>query len=202
MVNTWKGRRKHVKHNHTKGDFHAFTFSCYHQLPLLTNNLWREQLSQSIDSACVESHMEHVAFVYMPEHVHLLVFPLDPEPDIGDFLSQVKRPVADFVKAWLIESNSPMLRRLTVQERPGKKSFRFWQEGPGCDQNLFKPTALQNAINYIHNNPVRRNLCARATDWKWSSARYYLLEPPCQQFPELPYVHGLKCQAFDDDLSR
>jgi hypothetical protein len=28
-------------------------------------------------------------------------------------------------------------------------------------------------IEYIHNNPVRRGLVERATDWVWSSARFY-----------------------------
>jgi putative transposase len=28
-------------------------------------------------------------------------------------------------------------------------------------------------INYFHQNPVRRGLVQRATDWKWSSARFY-----------------------------
>ena len=28
-------------------------------------------------------------------------------------------------------------------------------------------------IDYIHNNPVRRGLVRHATDWLWSSARFY-----------------------------
>jgi putative transposase len=28
-------------------------------------------------------------------------------------------------------------------------------------------------IDYIHHNPVRRDLCEHATDWEWSSARWY-----------------------------
>ncbi len=28
-------------------------------------------------------------------------------------------------------------------------------------------------IEYIHNNLVRRGLVDRATDWEWSSARWY-----------------------------
>jgi putative transposase len=32
---------------------------------------------------------------------------------------------------------------------------------------------LRAAIDYIHANPVRRGLVARAEDWEWSSARWY-----------------------------
>ena len=28
-------------------------------------------------------------------------------------------------------------------------------------------------IDYLHNNPVRRGLVGEATDWPWSSARFY-----------------------------
>ena len=27
-------------------------------------------------------------------------------------------------------------------------------------------------IDYIHNNPVKRGLCQKARDWRWSGARY------------------------------
>ncbi len=50
---------------------------------------------------------------------------------------------------------------------------------------------LPSSLEYIHNNPVRRGLCQRAVDWEWSSARYYLDEPPRQQHPNLPMIHGL-----------
>src|SRR5262249_36637078 len=68
----------------------------------------------------------------------------------------------------------PLLGELTVRERPGKHCFRFWQEGAGFDRNLFSPAAIAASINYIHLNPVKRGLCERAIDFKWSSARFHL----------------------------
>ena len=60
-----------------------------------------------------------------------------------------------------------------VRERPGKFVFRCWQEGPGFDRNLYSIKALQGSLDYIHTNPVKRGLCVKARDWRWSSARYY-----------------------------
>jgi putative transposase len=82
------------------------------------------------------------------------------------------------------------LERLTVRQRPGVTTFRFWQEGPGYDRNLSEPSTAVAAIDYVHRNPVRRGLVERAVDWKWSSARYYVLDPP-QQYPSLPILHSL-----------
>jgi REP element-mobilizing transposase RayT len=37
---------------------------------------------------------------------------------------------------------------------------------------------LEEKLDYMHLNPVRRGLVTRAVDWKWSSARWYLLRKP------------------------
>lgn len=154
-------------------------------------------MSRSIESSCAESSFELVAFVYMPEHLHLLVYPKTREPNIGRFLARLKQPFSKEIKRILINSRSSLLDKLTVRERPGQHCFRFWQEGPGFDRNIYSPKALQASVDYIHDNPSKRGLCNRAVDWKWSSARYYLLEPPTQQFEAFPFVHGVPLGAFD-----
>ena len=78
-----------------------------------------------------------------------------------------------------------VLSSLTVRERPGKSCFRFWQEGPGFDRNLFTAIAVEASIVYIHVNPVKRGLCQRAVDWKWSSARFYLDQRVDSSLPRL-----------------
>jgi putative transposase len=190
-MNTSRPHRKLVKHYHEPGDLHELTFSCYRRLPLLTNDQWRERLARYIDSAGEKTGIELAAFVFMPEHVHLLVVPGSPEPAIDQYLALIKQPFSKSIKEILIDQKSPLVDRLTVQERPGKTCFRFWQEGPGYDRNLNTPDAIEASIDYIHQNPVRRGLVSRAIDWKWSSASWYLLEPPRLQLTGLPFIHGL-----------
>jgi putative transposase len=165
--------RKRVKHFHEPGDLHELTFSCYRRLKLLTNNPWKEKLSREIDEACEAEQLLLIAFVYMPEHVHLLLWPLTNEPRIDIFLKRIKRPVSVLARDNLRASGSRLLDQLTIRERPGKTVFRFWQEGPGYDRNLQTAQAVQASIDYIHLNPVKRGLCQQASNWRWSSARYY-----------------------------
>ena len=188
--------RKQVKHFHEPGDLHELTFSCYHRMPLLTNDDWRQRLARSIDEANRQEMMQLSAFVFMPEHAHLLVFPTVAEPNIGRYLALIKQPVSKSVKEILLKTGAPLLDRLTVRERPGKISFRFWQEGPGYDRNLNTPESIQSSLDYIHSNPLKRGLCRKVVDWKWSSARWYLLNPPKQQDPDLPLIHGLPTGTF------
>jgi putative transposase len=80
------------------------------------------------------------------------------------------------MKRQLESEKSPLLDQLTIRQRPGITTFRFWQEGAGYDLNLTSAKAILASIDYVHLNPVRRKLCAAAIDWRWSSARWYQSE--------------------------
>ncbi len=132
----------------------------------------------------------------MPEHVHLLVMPMDAVESVSPFLWGVKRPFSSEIKGLLVQNQSSLLKRLIIRERPGVSCFRFWQEGGGYDRNLYSAKAILASIEYIHENPVRRKLCPRAIDWYWSSARYHLLDPPCQAFDGLPKLSPLPANVL------
>jgi len=157
--------RKRLKHYHEPGDCHELTFSCYQRLPLLTNDTWRRMLAVSIDRAMVRHEFRLVAFMFMPEHVYLLVHPLGPEPDISALLKAIKQPYAFRIKQLLLKNETALLRKLTIRERPGKIAFRYWQEGAGYDRNLDNEQSVRSSIDYIHTNPVRRSLCPSPLDW-------------------------------------
>jgi putative transposase len=109
----------------------------------------------------------------MPEHVHLIVYPLPESDRIHRLLTAIKRPFSYRIKQLLLETNRPLLGSLTIRQRPGVSVFRFWQEGPGYDRNLETVRAVEAAIDYLHMNPVRRGLTALPVDWTWSSAKWY-----------------------------
>ena len=92
---------------------------------------------------------------------------------IEQLLKAIKRPFSFRIKKLLEQSGSTLLAKLTIRQRAGVETFRFWQEGPGYDRNLIEASTIEAAIDYIHRNPVRRGLCQSAVDWRWSSARFY-----------------------------
>ncbi len=213
--------RKRVKHYHEPGDFHELTFSCYDRLPRLVRDDWRRLLCQAIDKAIAAHDFALVAFVLMPEHVHLLVYPRSQTAktlatqgcrqwhpvasDVGSsesvlkrlsrLLADIKQPLSGRIKRVLVKENSPLLSELTVMERPGKPVFRFWQEGPGYDRNLSSKETILAAIDCLHLNPVRRGLAARPIGWKWSSARWYATDGKDRD-PYLPTTHGPPRELF------
>jgi putative transposase len=131
-----------------------------------------------------------LAFVFMPEHIHMLVFPKTATATISRLLAAIKRPHSFRVKQALVAERDPLLNRLTIRERPGRMTFRFWQEGGGYDRNLVKEKTLGKVIDYIHHNPVRRGLCESPGNWKWSSWRHYNV-PDDPRDPDLPVIAEL-----------
>lgn len=72
--------RKQVRRFHEPGDIHEFTFSCYRRMPLLVDEGWRRMLAESVDRAMIGHDFRLIAFVFMPEHVHLMAYPACPTP--------------------------------------------------------------------------------------------------------------------------
>ena len=47
---------------------------------------------------------------------------------------------------------------------------KFWQKG-FYDFNIYTEKKLKEKFDYMHNNPVKAGLCAKAENYKWSSHR-------------------------------
>jgi putative transposase len=159
------------------GHAHFLTFSCQHRLPLLTNDVWRLWLAESVTKACTRHEMALWAYVFMPEHVHLLVRPDREVYRIGDFLRSVKQPVATRVLTSLKKKSAPVLNDLVVSPTGRSKGHRFWQAGGGHDLNIWTFEKAMEKAQYCHRNPVQRGIVSDPAEWRWSSYRW--LEEGC-----------------------
>jgi len=165
-------QRKHKlkrKSLNIPGHAHELTFSCYKNQPLLKFAIGRSKFIYSINKARVKYEFDIWAWVIMPDHVHILIFPKQAIYSIPGILKAIKQPTAQEIVRFLKENNPTALRNLET----GLKSpqYRFWQDGGGYDRNYWEPEEIHTQVNYIHNNPVRRGLCASTVDYRWSSAR-------------------------------
>ncbi len=167
--------RKRVRHFDDGATSRFLTFSTYRRQPLFTQLSDPPAAQIALDAirrTTERLNWSVFGFVVMPEHVHLVVAPRrESDGEIAPLLSGIKRPSSYQIKKRLLEVDPEMVERLTVDERPGKRAFRFWQEGGGYDRNLTGPDQIREKLQYIHSNPVRRGRCSGEDDWPWSSAR-------------------------------
>jgi putative transposase len=153
------------------GHARELTLGCYHGLPLLGSDRSRMWFLEALESARRQGAFELWAYVIMPEHVHLLIYP-KPGVKVGEIIGKVKENTARTAVAYIRTHWPHWLSRITVHEGTHTR-HRFWQPGGGFDRNVVDPAAVHPMIHYIHANPVRRGLVAKPEDWHWSSARWY-----------------------------
>jgi putative transposase len=162
-------RRKRVRHYDLPGDAHFLTFSCFHRLPLLSKERTRKWFIEALAAARTKHQFHLWAWVIMPEHIHLLIYPPVADRSIASILADIKRPVGQRAISFLLARKSNFLDHLTVRNK-NRTYRRFWQAGPGQDHNVYDPVTAHRVVEYIHYNPVRRGLVTQQ-DWYWSSAR-------------------------------
>lgn len=116
-------------------------------------------LKQPPVAECVTETIQHgeqaralyqlIAFVVMPNHVHLLIDPKAPAPKIMQFVKGVSAKRAN--------------------ELIHRTGLRFWQD-ESFDHWVRSSKELGNIIRYIEFNPVRANLALEPQLLRYSSA--------------------------------
>jgi REP element-mobilizing transposase RayT len=97
-----------------------------------------------------------LAWVVMPNHVHLLI---DPLVDVPVLMRWIKGSSAR-------EANKVL----------GRTGRPFWQD-ESFDHYLRNSWEVHRTRGYIENNPVAAGLVGRAEEWRWSSAGWQAESP-------------------------
>jgi putative transposase len=163
--------RTHRRSYNEPGHAHELTFSCYQGYAFLKSDRTCAWLAEAISQARAVWAFDLWAYVFMPEHAHLIVHPRQIEYDIASIRRAIKEPVGRQAIRYLRQHAPEWLPRLT-RRRGRRKERLFWQSGGGYDRNITDAKALLSMIDYIHLNPVRRGLVEQAAQWKWSSAAW------------------------------
>jgi putative transposase len=165
--------RQHRRNYDFTGHAHELTFGCYQGYPFLKSDRTCHWLADAINKARVKFEFNLWAYVFMPDHVHLVIHPRKPDYDIAQIRGAIKHPTSKTALAWLRENHPEWIGRLT-RKRGLRIETLFWQSGGGYDRNIMSSRALLEMIDYIHVNPVRKGFVTHPEEWKWSSARWYL----------------------------
>lgn len=105
------------------------------------------------------------AMVIMPDHLHC-IWTLPPGD--ADFATRWR-----LIKTWFTKHCNPQLRPAPDPARAAKQQQAVWQhrywEHLLRDENDFI-----RHVDYIHYNPVKHGVVAKALDWPYSSFRRYV----------------------------
>ena len=150
------------------GHAHELTFSCYHNQAFLSAERVCKYLVDSIISSREKHQFDLWAYIFMPNHVHLLICPRTENYSISSILLSIKQPVSRRAINYLKVNNRNGLKSLATHQT--HRPYRFWQKGGGYDRNITKVSTVVDSAHYLHNNPVRKGLVKSADEWYYSSA--------------------------------
>ena len=91
-------------------------------------------------------------YCFMPDHIHVIIFPEEPT-NISDVIKSFKPTTIELFR------------------RSGHRDSGFWQSR-FFDHALRPRKEYDDALSYVHMNPVKRRLVVEPRQWPWSSARW------------------------------
>jgi putative transposase len=171
--------RRHDEAGHS----HFWTVSCQDRLTFF----WHDEMKQVVTAALRHLQIRYgvclVAYVIMPEHVHVVLYPHargDDQPvPISRLWQAFKQHVGFHGKErlrGLWREYGRLWSEPLNQWANGATGNRQIMETRGYDFNVDRQDTLVQKIDYCHKNPVTRGLVAGAEEWPWSSYRYYELD--------------------------
>lgn len=123
------------------GHAHELTFSTYRRTRLLTDQATCRDFLRNLDRARNTYFFEVWAYVLMPDHVHLLLWPKEQVYSMTEIRASIKQPFAKTALARLESYSDPRLDNLSPNGRR-----HFWQTGGGYDRNINSSRACQKNI--------------------------------------------------------
>jgi len=159
-----------LKHYDYDGRARFITICTHKRMPTFTNNAMRYILIDDLEEIRNRFNLKLIAYVIMPEHLHLIVIPTGID-SVGFIIGEYKRMTSKKIHELMSTYGRKSLHNfVTIRNR--KERFVLWMRR--CyDHNIRSEESLWQKVSYCHNNPVKRGLARNPSEYMWSSCRYY-----------------------------
>jgi REP element-mobilizing transposase RayT len=169
-----------VKTSHNTFDRTWFvTFTCYKWIPIFELTDSYDLVYNWLSLLKRKGLAETLAFVIMPNHVHLLVHLISENRHLNPMIGNAKRFMAyEIIKRLKEKGLSKLLHTLAeaCSEKEKAKGQRHKVFEPSFDAKpIYTDDFFYQKLSYIHSNPVtgKWNLCSDFTVYPHSSAAFY-----------------------------
>ncbi len=149
---------------------HFITSSIVQWLPIFRSRPRAKVILDSLQFLHDEGSIRLHAYVVMEDHIHLIGSSPDLSRNVRRFLSFTARQLIDHLTDSGETAHLRVLERNRLDSRKSHR-YRIWRPG-FHPQALLSSSMMDQKINYIHQNPVRKGLVQRAEDWPYSSLAF------------------------------
>ena len=150
------------------GGTYFFTVNTLRRLPVLTEPPVREALREAIRQTRMTAPFDIDAWVLLPDHLHCIWTLPQGDADFSMRWSKIKRYVSQQCGETFGIGNVSASR--TKRHESGLWQRRFWEHQIRDEADF----ALH--ADYIHWNPVKHGLAARAVDWPYSTFHRFVCD--------------------------
>jgi len=147
-----------------------FTATCLEWKKLLKPYKYKDIIVESLKFLVQDNRIKLYAFAIMDNHIHLIWCILGNNKRENVQLSFL-RFTAQKIKQDLEINHPQVLEKFRVDASDRK--YQFWERNP-LSVELSNEEILVQKLDYIHENPVKANVCQYQEDYKYSSYRFYI----------------------------
>lgn len=171
-------RRKHS----SRFSMYYITFTCYQWLPLFEITQGYDLVYKWFNYLQVQKSVQVVAYVIMPNHIHVMLYFPEEDFDLNKIIGNAKRFLAyEIVKRLQTQNNQLLLQKLSsgvsIPEKKKGQQHKVFE--PSFDAKpVYSQYFFFQKLVYIHHNPVsgKWNLTDDFSRYEHSSASFYELQ--------------------------
>jgi putative transposase len=149
---------------------HFMTLTVQGWLPVFTRPESVQILLDAFGFLMSESLQIH-AWVVLENHLHLIAQSPQLDKDISRFKSFTARKLIQYLQKQKATTLLNQFQQLKLAHKTDRQ-WQLWQEGVHPEW-IGSIEMMQQKIEYIHQNPVKRGYVDLAEHWRYSSARDY-----------------------------
>jgi REP element-mobilizing transposase RayT len=157
-----------------KGDNHAYLCTCSvaNWLPIFNAGpQYADVVLDSLKFCRQRKGLILHGYVLMIDHLHLIVRHPDLPGLMRDFKSWTAKAITETLEQNKRHELLAVLKSAATQTA-WHQDLKVWQDGYH-PKAISSDAMMQQKLDYIHANPVRKGFVGAVEDWKWSSARNY-----------------------------
>jgi putative transposase len=137
-------------------------------LPVFTSRARCDILVESLEYCRKNKGLEIFAWVILDNHLHAILSAGELPQVLADFKRHTARSLVEHLEKerceWLLNQLEYFRSKHKAESR-----HQVWQEG-SHPQQIASDEMLEQKMDYIHHNPVKRGLVAAPEHWRYSSA--------------------------------
>ena len=148
------------------------TTTCFNWYPLLQMESCKQIVSNSINFLNNKYDAATLAYVIMPNHLHLIIY-FKQRNQLSNWMRDLKKFTSVMIRQQ-IEQSGDLVLLVKIRTPEKKQVFKVWQDRFD-DLHLVNKKVVEQKLEYIHTNPLQEhwNLASKPEDWIHSSAPFY-----------------------------